>query len=325
MPHRAANLKRLTYFVAVVETGSFTAAAEKMGITKAVVSQQVARLEESLQTSLLTRTTRSVLPTQAGWHFYHRCAAVLRDADEAFDELAQSAEQPTGTLRLTAPLDYGMAVVMPAIAQFSQTYPQCQVDAIYSDKQLDLHAGDAELGIRVGWLHDLNVQARQLATFEQVLVASAQWAEQANALHSPAELAQLPFIANTAMREPLLWQFSATGTSTGIGINASNGASTAPSSSPLASVHVHMQARIHLNETLAVREAARLHLGLAILPDYVAAPDLKTGRLQRILPQWHLPTGGIHAVFPAARFRPRKVRAFVEVLQHCIQARSTPL
>lgn len=302
MTDRAANLKRLTYFVAVVETGSFTAAAEKMGITKAVVSQQVARLEASLQTSLLTRSTRSVVPTQAGWHFYHRCAAVLRDADEAFEELAQSAEEPTGTLRLTAPLDYGMAVVMPAIAQFAQTYPQCHVEAIYSDRQLDLHAGDAELGIRVGWLHDLNVQARQLGTFEQVLVASAQWAAQANALPSAAELAQLPFIANTAMREPLLWTFS--------------------NASASASVHVQMQARLHLNETLAVREAARLNLGLAILPDYVAAPDLQTGRLQRVLPQWRLPSGGIHAVFPAARFRPRKVRAFVHVLQQCI--RSTP-
>src|SRR5688500_18287806 len=98
-PGGLGNLRRLTYFVAVVETGSFTAAAERLGITKAVVSQQVARLEREFQTSLLVRTTRKVQPTETGQAFYLRCATILREAEDAFDELAEGSTEPSGTLR----------------------------------------------------------------------------------------------------------------------------------------------------------------------------------------------------------------------------------
>src|SRR5438105_12066453 len=107
-PRSLGNLRRLAYFAAVVENGSFTAAAERLGITKAVVSQQVARLEREFRTSLLVRTTRRVQPTEAGQAFYQRCALILRDAESAFDELSDASAEPSGTLRLTAPFDYGI-------------------------------------------------------------------------------------------------------------------------------------------------------------------------------------------------------------------------
>jgi len=110
------NLRRLAYFVAVVETGSFTAAAERLGITKAVVSQQVARLESEFRTSLLVRTTRKVRATEAGHAFYLRCAMILREAEDAFDELAETSAEPSGMLRLTAPVDYGVGAVVHAEA-----------------------------------------------------------------------------------------------------------------------------------------------------------------------------------------------------------------
>src|SRR3954463_7030341 len=109
------NLNRLAYFAAVVETGSFTAAAARLGITKAVVSQQVARLEEELGTTLLVRTTRRVEPTEAGRAFHARCVVILRESEEAFVEITRAAGSPTGTLRITAPFDYGAAVVVPAL------------------------------------------------------------------------------------------------------------------------------------------------------------------------------------------------------------------
>src|SRR3954470_14296006 len=156
------NLKRLTYFVSVVETGSFTAAAERLGITKAVVSQQVARLEREFRTSLLVRTTRKVQTTEAGRAFYERCAPILRDAESAFDELAEVSAEPSGTLRLTAPFDYGINVVVPAIAAFTQRYPACKVDAVLSDQMVDMASGGIELAIRVGWLADTALQARRI-------------------------------------------------------------------------------------------------------------------------------------------------------------------
>ncbi|HTD05229.1 LysR family transcriptional regulator [Undibacterium sp.] len=287
------NLRRLVYFVAVVEAGSFTAAGERLGVTKAVVSQQVARLEQEFQTSLLVRTTRKVQPTEAGQAFYQRCTLILREAEDAFGELAEAVAEPTGTLRLTAPFDYGISVVVPAIAAFTRRHPHCKVEAMMSDQTLDLMSANIELAIRVGWLADSNLQARQIGTFRQLLVAPAEMQSQIKHLRTPEDLARLPFIANTALREPLRWNFS---------FNEIERRSISTSAS------------IFLDTTLAVREAVREGAGLSVLPDYAIGDDLETGRLIQVLPQWHLPVGGIHAVFPSARFRPVKVRTFVEVL-----------
>lgn len=294
------NLRRLTYFVSVVETGSFTAAAERLGITKAVVSQQVARLESEFKTSLLVRTTRKVQPTEAGQAFYQRCAMILREAEEAFDELAEGATEPSGTLRLTAPFDYGIGVVVPVIAAFRQRYPGCKVDAVLSDQTLNIMSGNIELAIRVGWLAETGLQARKIGTFRQLLVASSAMATQVARLTGPEDLAGMPFIANTALRDHLRWTFSLGDTERRV---------------------VNLQASIFLDATLAVREAVFQGAGLSVLPDFAIADDLATGRLIHVLPQWQLPSGGIHAVFPAARFRPAKVRAFVDLLAKTEQQR----
>lgn len=284
------NLRRLVYFVAVVETGSFTAAAEQLGITKAVVSQQVARLEQEFRTSLLIRSTRKVQPTEAGNAFYQRCTLILNEAENAFSELAEIAAEPSGTLRVTAPFDYGCSVLVPAIVAFNQRYPNCKVDAIFNDQIIDLMSGDAELAIRVGWLPDSNLQARKIGTFRQILVASPKMDLQ---LSTPEQLACLPFVANTALRDPLSWNFTR---------NSDEHQS------------VTMQSSLFFDATLAVREAVRAGAGLSVLPDFAIKDELNSGDLIHILPEWTLPVGGIHAVFPSARFRPVKVRAFVDFL-----------
>lgn len=288
-----ANLKRLAYFTAVVEAGNFTAAADRLGITKAVVSQQVARLERDFRTTLLNRTTRKVVPTEAGKAFYQRCALILQEAGAAFDELAEVSAEPSGTLRLTAPLDYGISAVVPVVTEFTRRYPQCKVDVKLSDQSLDLMSGEVELGIRVGWLTEPHVQARQIRTFRQVLVAAAPWQTRLAQLTDPSGISALPFVANTALRAPAHWRFSR---------DSAEG--------PDVTVHPI----ISLDTTLAVREAVRQGAGLSVLPEFTVAEDLASGRLIHVLPDWVLPTGGVYAVFPAARFRPAKVRAFVELM-----------
>lgn len=287
------NLKRLAYFAAVVETGSFTAAAQRLGITKAVVSQQVARLEAEFRTALLFRTTRKVRPTEAGQAFYHRCALILREAEDAFGELAEATGEPSGVLRLTAPLDYGIGVVVPAIADFMQRYRQCKVDAVLSDQTLDMMARNIELAVRVGWLTDSHLQARRIGTFRQLLVAPPQLRARVRRLKDPQEIGQLPFVANTVLRDPLRWNFSL---------------------NEVERREVTLQASLSLDATLPVREAVLQGVGLSVLPDYAITDDLAAGRLIHVLPQWRLPSGGIHVVFPTARFRPPKVRAFVDLL-----------
>lgn len=288
-----ANLRRLAYFVAVVETGSFTAAADRLGITKAVVSQQVARLEAEFRTSLLTRTTRRVQPTEKGQAFYLRCALIMREAEGAFDELNETSSGPSGTLKLTAPFDYGVGVVVPAIAAFTRLYPACKVDAVLSDQTLDIMSGAIELAIRVGWLAESSQQARRIGSFRQLLVAAPATKQKVARMTQPQELAELPFIANTALRDHARWNFS----------HPDGRQQT-----------VTTKASIFLDVTLAVYEAVRLGAGVSVLPDYLVSEDLQKGRLVQVLPEWTLPSGGIHAVFPAARFRPPKVRAFVDLL-----------
>lgn len=286
------NLNRLAYFAAVVDAGSFTRAAERLGITKTVVSQQVARLEAELKTALLLRTTRRVEPTEAGRLLHARCVMILREAEDAVDEIAQANAEPMGMLRITAPNDYGASMIAPLAAKFARKYPACGVDLILSDTKIDLVAHQIDLSIRVGWLNDSSLQARRIGSFRQLLVASRDLAASVEA-DKPDELASLPFIANGALSEPLVWRFNRNDFETRT---------------------VRMRQTIAINTTPAVLAAALAGGGLSVLPDFQVAGHLKAGRLVHVLPSWSLPSGGIHVVYPAARFRPPKVTAFVGML-----------
>lgn len=287
------NLKRLAYFAEVVETGSFTAAAQRLGITKAVVSQQVAKLERAFETTLLVRTTRSVRPTEEGRALYARCARILSEAQEAFDGLEAGDHAPAGTLRLTAPFDYGIAVVVPAIADFQRRYPACGADVVISDRTLDPVEKDIELAIRVGWLSDSGLRARRIGSFQQVLVGSPTLAASLNSDAEPDQIADLPFVANGVLRDPLGWTFSRGERERRL---------------------VRLSAALCIDATLGVLAAVRAGVGASVLPDFAIQEDLASGRLVRLLPQWSLDSGGIYAVTPATRFRPARVKAFLDLL-----------
>ncbi|WP_198646906.1 LysR family transcriptional regulator [Pannonibacter carbonis] len=292
------NLNRLAYFAAVLDTGSFTQAAERLGVTKAVVSQQVAKLEEELGASLIVRSTRRVQATEAGRAFHARCTVILKEAEDAFDLVAEASGAPSGTLRLTAPYDYGTAKVVPAVTRYITRYPGCEVEVSFTDRRLDLMAGELDLAIHAGWLQDSSLQVRRIGEFRQVLVARADLAKKCKGLKEPADLAGLPFVANLALRDPLTWRFSR---------------------DAISRETVQFSARLRLDTTTAVYHAVKLGAGLSVLPDYLVAPDLAAGDLHELLPDWQLPVGGIHAVFPPARYRPPKVAAFVEILRELEQ------
>lgn len=287
------NLNRLSYFAAVVDTGSFTRAAERLGITKAVVSQQVAQLEQDLQTSLLVRTTRRVQPTDAGRMLHARCVLILREAEEAVDELALAVAEPTGVLRITAPNDYGTTAIVPVVTAFTARYLGCRVELTLGDATQDLADGRIDLAIRVGWLPDSSLLARRIGTFRQLLVAGQGLSDRIAAVQGPEDLAALPFIANLALRDPLAWTFA-------------HGDSERQT--------VRLRAAIAIDTTPGVLAAVLGSGGLSVLPDYLVARDLAAARLHHVLPQWELPSGGIYTVVPATRFRPRKVTAFIEML-----------
>src|SRR3954469_14306661 len=184
---RSMNLNRLAYFAAVVDAASFTRAAASLGITKAVVSQQVAKLEEEVGTTLLTRTTRSVQATEAGRTLYARCAVILRESADAFDELAQGVAAPRGTLRIAAPFDYGSAVIVPVVTELTRRHPGVDVVLSLSDRATDQKESD--LAIRVGWLEASTRQARRVGTFQQWLVCAPELSEALSRVRKPEDLA----------------------------------------------------------------------------------------------------------------------------------------
>jgi DNA-binding transcriptional LysR family regulator len=258
-----------------------------------VVSQQVARLERELGTTLLIRTTRRVHPTEAGRMFHARCVLILREAADAFDEIAKATAEPRGTLRLTAPYDYGTSVVVPVVTAFTAQFPACRAELVLSDQTLDLGSGKLDLAVRVGWLTNSKLHARRIGNFRQLLVGARAVASKVAKAKEPDDLAVLPFVANTALRDPLLWRFSR---------------------GELERRTVRLQAAIAINTTPAVLQAVQAGAGLSVLPDFLVAEHIRDGRLIHALPQWRLPAGGIYAVYPTSRFRPPKVTAFVDML-----------
>lgn len=298
----AINLNRLAYFATVVDTGSFTRAAEQLGVGKAVVSQQVARLEQEAGVTLLLRTTRKVVPTDAGRSLHARCVVILRESVEAFEELASGVETPRGILRITAPFDYGSSVVVPVVTRFIQAFTQCDVELSLSDRIVDVH--DVDLAIRVGWLRDSSHVVKRIGTMDQYLVCSPTFAPALQRVRQPEELASFAFVANGSLPQPKLWRFS----------HPERGQQS-----------VHMTSRVLVDATPASYAAVLAGAGLSVLPDYLVMGDLRAGRLVRVLPDWKLRSGGIHAVLPAARFRSAKVSRFLEFLSDAENARKRPV
>jgi DNA-binding transcriptional LysR family regulator len=294
------ELNRLRYFAAVVDTGAFTRAAERLGVTKAVVSQQVARLEEELGVTLLLRTTRKLALTEAGRKLHTRCVAILRESAEALVELTEGAEEPSGMLRITAPVDYGLAVVMPVVASFAQAHPRCSVEVSLTDRIVDVQTVD--LAVRVGWLRDSSHISRRIGVMDQYLVCSRELAGKLRRVREPQALAALPFVVNLSLADPTVWHF----------VHPRRGRRTA-----------RVQARITVDATTAVHAAVLAGGGVSVLPDYAVAADLGAGRLVRLLPEWKLRSGGIYVLVPSARFRPAKISRFLELLSRAAAALHT--
>ena len=287
------NLNRLAVFAALVRAGSFTAAAGTLGMTKAMVSQHLAKLERELGVTLLVRSTRRMSLTEAGAIFHADCERLLAEAEAAIERVGAARDRPSGTLRLTASLDYGNVVVVPRLASFMRLHPAVQVDLVLSDHVSDIIAERFDLAIRGGWLRDSNLRATRLGGFRQLLVAAPAYLAEHGTPRRVNELTAHGAIAMSALPNPLRWTFT-----------GRNGCRQ--------TVRPHAVAQA--NSAAAVRGLALAGVGIAVLPDYLVEEDLRTGRLVALLASLRLPEGGIHAVYPGPR-APAKVRAFIDHLQ----------
>ena len=293
----AVNLNRIVVFVAVVEAGSLTAAAERLGLAKTMVSKHLQRLEAELGASLLARTTRKLSLTEAGEAFYEASRILMRDAETAVIAAGRNTTELRGTLRVTAPVDFGVNVLAPLTVGMRRRHPGLEIELLIGDRLFDLVGEGIDVAIRLGNLADSNLKAVRIATFEHWLVCHPELAfagcEARKLPAAPEEVAKWPFIGLSVLPRPLTWRFQ----------GPRNAVRT-----------VEFEAPIMANTAHVVHATAVAGGGLVILPHFAVAEDVAAGRLVRLLPKWKLPDGGVHAVFPATRYRPQKVRVFIEAL-----------
>lgn len=289
------NLNRLVVFVAVAESDSLTAAATKLGVAKTMVSTHMQRLEAELGVSLLVRTTRHLSLTEAGEAFYIASRQILRDVDSAVLAAGDDARQPRGTLRVTAPVDYGATVVTPVLVSLRERYPALKIDLVSADRRFDLITEGVDIAIRLGHLADSGNQAINIGRYAKWLVASPEFLRNNSRLNAPEDLSGLRFISLSVLTQPLSFTFE----------------------NPVGEKQaVRFKASFSANTAHACRAAALAGGGLAILTDFSIREDVAAGRLVRVMPQWTLPESDIHAVFPATRYRPTKVRVLIDALKN---------
>lgn len=267
-----------------------------------MVSAHIQRLEAEVGASLLVRTTRHLSLTDAGEAFFEASRRIVRDADEAIAIAGQDGHEPRGTLRVTAPVDYGAAVIGPVAAALSIKYPKLKIDLITADRVLDIVSEGIDVAVRLGQLTDSSYRATRIGGFTDWLVASPHLFGGRARPDNPDDLVDWRFIALSVLPHPTSWTFE----------------------NPEKAKHpVRWEATLSANTATAVREIAIAGGGLAILPDFAVAEAVAGGRLLRILPRWRLPSGGIHAVFPSARQQRKKLRVFIDAMRdHIGQARA---
>lgn len=287
------KFQEMTSFVAVVEAGSFVGAADAIGMSKAAVSRHVAELEQRLGARLLQRTTRRLSLTDDGQLFFARAKETLASVDEAESEISSRSGEPSGTLRINAPLTFGVLHLAPLWGRFAQLYPKVALDIELSDRVVDLVEEGYDLAVRITNLANSQLVSRQLATTRMVACASPQYLAQHGTPAHPGDLAQHAVVSYSYFAAGDEWTFTAADGN---------------------QVVVRTHARIHANNGDTCRAAALDHQGVILQPDFLVADDLRRGDLVELLPTWRTLTLGIHAVYPSRKHLPIKTRRLVDFL-----------
>jgi len=280
-------------FLAVMETGSFIRAAERLGTSSGQASKLVSSLEAELGVRLLNRTTRAVSPTEAGRAYFERLRPLLEEFDNLDLAIRNTSRQPRGRLRLTAPLTFGTVELAPALSDFAKRYTEIELDVNFSDRVVNLIDEGFDLAVRIGRPADTSLIARKLCDIRIVLVGSKPYFEERGEPASPTDLEGHDCIIDTNFREPERWPFR-----DGEG-------------EPIA---VAIRGRLRYSNAEACLRAAEAGLGLAYLPSFVAGPAIRAGRVKPVLEQFSSPPFTVHALYPHSRHLAAKVRVLVDFL-----------
>jgi DNA-binding transcriptional LysR family regulator len=289
------NLKQIEAFIAVAQASSFVVAAQKLGISKSMVSRRIADLESVLQVRLLNRTTRQTTLTESGQAYFERCADILNQLDEATAAVTANAAQVRGTLRINAPLSFGNLHLAPLWGAFMLQYPHVALDVVLSDRLVDTVEEGFDLTIRIGELEASSLVSRLLAKDRMVLCAAPKYLKHAPPLLVPQDINSHRVTVYTASSKGAVWTFT----------DVKNTAHT------ISTAGLH---GIRANSGDTCVAAAVAGYGLCFQPMFLLDAALQAGQLIPLLPDYQGASLGIYALYPSRKHLSGKVRAMVDFL-----------
>ncbi|MEM9358220.1 MAG: LysR substrate-binding domain-containing protein [Pseudomonadota bacterium] len=286
------RLSGMEAFVAVVEEGSFSAAARKLEISRAVVGKRVAALEKELGAQLLNRTTRHVSTTGAGTEFYERARSIVSEFAVANQELSRNQSEPAGIVKIGVPMSFGQTHLTPMLLDFMQQYPKIIVHLTLSDRFVDVLAEGYDLVLRIGEMEDSSLIMRRIASLDRILYASPDYIEKTGSPSSPTDLTHHRILHYGYERTGLIWQLR----------------------SETDTANVEVGASFCANNGEVLLAAAVADHGIALLPRFIADPELERGRLVRVLPEYAASSVDLVALWPSNRLLPTRVRRLIDFL-----------
>lgn len=284
-------LEDMRIFAAAVESRSFTAAADKLGLSKQFVSRRVSDLEERLGTRLMLRTTRRLSVTELGQAYFDRCQKIIEDVDEAEAMVNRGLGKPRGRIKISAPMSFGTLHLGPALADFLSEMQDIQLDVVLNDRVVDIVGEGFDMGLRIGQLQDSTLLAKRLADVNMLLVASPQYLAAAPPLDSPDELPAHSCLLY-GHSPGVDWSYRNQGTVCKIGVKG----------------------RLLANNGDITLSSALRHQGIARLPDFMVCKHIEAGELVEVLGEYRLSGGGLYAVYAQHRQSSLAVQALIQYL-----------
>ena len=285
------DLNDIVVFARVVEAGSFTVSARLLDMPKTTVSRRVAALEREVGVRLVQRTTRSLNVTDAGRLYYEQSSQALRTIEEANLRLAEARVEPSGTIRISAPVGFGGHFFTGAVFDFLAAYPKTKVELYLTDDTLNLVGNRIDLAFRTGILPDSTLIARKLGSTHRILCASPHYLARRGVPVASADLARHHCVIAGSSIGSAHWVLDG----------------------PRGQETVAVSGRFAANEMQAVIAAAIAGYGIVQLPYQAAEAPVRDGRLRRILGDYTTPVGGLYAVYPSSRHVSPLVKAFIEI------------
>ncbi|MDH3355670.1 MAG: LysR family transcriptional regulator [Chromatiales bacterium] len=287
------RFEEMRTFVKVVEAGSLSAAADRLDIAKSAVSRRLADLESRLGVQLLNRTTRRLNLTDSGSLFYQRCQRILADLEESEQYVSSEHTNLRGTIRIAAPLTFGIHHLSPLFDEFLKEHPALRLDLDLNDRTVNLMDEGVDLGIRIGQLQDSSMMARKLTSAKMILCASPEYLEKHGEPKTPGDLKKHYGLNYSNLSERELWQFT-------------------HEDGKHYSVPVPFRMRSNNGDVL--NRAALDSLGVVATMSFICYRELEQGSLRQILSEYKMEEVGIYAVYPAQRHLPGRVRLLIDYL-----------